>query len=92
MFRELSESCPVGIFHTDARGQVIYGNPEHKPGHVAKIAAQFGRIAMGAAAGKTSLPPRSCGRCPACGGDHSLVKFSVTPTERTKAGCKPRQR
>lgn len=28
MFRELSESCPVGIFHTDARGQVIYGNPE----------------------------------------------------------------
>lgn len=28
MFRELSESCPVGIFHTDARGQVIYCNPE----------------------------------------------------------------
>ncbi len=28
MFRELSESCPVGIFHTDARGQVVYGNPE----------------------------------------------------------------
>ena len=28
MFRELSDSCPVGIFHTDARGQVIYVNPE----------------------------------------------------------------
>jgi PAS domain S-box-containing protein len=28
MFRELSESCPVGIFHTDAGGEVIYGNPE----------------------------------------------------------------
>jgi PAS domain S-box-containing protein len=28
MFRELSDSCPVGIFHTDARGQVIYANTE----------------------------------------------------------------
>jgi PAS domain S-box-containing protein len=28
MFRELSETCPVGIFHTDARGQVVYVNPE----------------------------------------------------------------
>ena len=28
MFREVSEACPVGIFHTDARGQVIYANPE----------------------------------------------------------------
>jgi PAS domain S-box-containing protein len=28
MFRGLSESCPVGIFHADACGQVIYGNPE----------------------------------------------------------------
>lgn len=35
MFRELSESCPIGIFHTDARGEVIYGNPE--------AAAIFGR-------------------------------------------------
>ena len=28
MFRELSEACPVGIFHTDARAKVIYVNPE----------------------------------------------------------------
>lgn len=28
MFRELSEMAPVGIFHTDARGRVIYLNPE----------------------------------------------------------------
>jgi PAS domain S-box-containing protein len=28
MFRELSESCPVGIFHSDARGRVVYANPE----------------------------------------------------------------
>jgi PAS domain S-box-containing protein len=28
MFRELSEACPVGIFHTDATGKVIYVNPE----------------------------------------------------------------
>jgi PAS domain S-box-containing protein len=26
MFRELSENCPVGIFHTDAQGQCIYTN------------------------------------------------------------------
>jgi PAS domain S-box-containing protein len=35
MFRELSETCPVGIFHTDASGKVIYVNSE-----VARI---FGR-------------------------------------------------
>ena len=28
MFRGLSEGCPVGIFHTDARGQCIYTNPQ----------------------------------------------------------------
>ncbi|HVE54006.1 MAG TPA: ATP-binding protein [Ramlibacter sp.] len=28
MFRRLSETCPLGIFHTDARGRVIYLNPE----------------------------------------------------------------
>ncbi|NNU45117.1 ATP-binding protein [Ramlibacter montanisoli] len=28
MFRELSEACPVGIFHTDASAKVIYVNPE----------------------------------------------------------------
>ncbi|MCG2595804.1 PAS domain-containing protein [Ramlibacter sp. XY19] len=28
MFRELSEACPVGIFHSDAGGQIIYVNPE----------------------------------------------------------------
>lgn len=28
MFRQVSEACPVGIFHADARGKVIYGNPE----------------------------------------------------------------
>jgi PAS domain S-box-containing protein len=28
MFRRLSETCPLGIFHTDARGKVIYLNPE----------------------------------------------------------------
>jgi PAS domain S-box-containing protein len=28
MFRELSESCPVGIFHTDAQGRCIYTNPQ----------------------------------------------------------------
>jgi PAS domain S-box-containing protein len=28
MFRELSESCPVGIFHADANGKAIYVNPE----------------------------------------------------------------
>ena len=28
MFRELSETCPVGIFHTDASAKVIYVNPE----------------------------------------------------------------
>jgi PAS domain S-box-containing protein len=28
MFRELSESCPVGIFHTDAQGHCIYTNPQ----------------------------------------------------------------
>ncbi|RYY68411.1 MAG: PAS domain S-box protein, partial [Comamonadaceae bacterium] len=28
MFRELSEMAPVGIFHTDARGRVIYLNPQ----------------------------------------------------------------
>ena len=28
MFRELSETCPVGIFHSDASGKVIYVNPE----------------------------------------------------------------
>jgi len=28
MFRALSESCPVGIFHTDAQGQCIYTNPQ----------------------------------------------------------------
>nr|WP_236600110.1 PAS domain-containing protein [Ramlibacter alkalitolerans] len=27
LFRELSESCPVGIFHTDAQGHCIYTNP-----------------------------------------------------------------
>ncbi|HEY0823971.1 MAG TPA: PAS domain-containing protein, partial [Ramlibacter sp.] len=27
MFRELSESCPIGIFHTDASAKVIYVNP-----------------------------------------------------------------
>jgi PAS domain S-box-containing protein len=27
MFRELSENCPVGIFHTDAQGSCIYTNP-----------------------------------------------------------------
>jgi PAS domain S-box-containing protein len=30
-------ACPVGIFHTDARGQLIYGNPE--------MARIFGRSA-----------------------------------------------
>ncbi|MBE7367012.1 PAS domain-containing protein [Ramlibacter pallidus] len=28
MFRRLSETCPLGIFHTDAQGKVIYLNPE----------------------------------------------------------------
>ncbi|HZN47014.1 MAG TPA: PAS domain-containing protein, partial [Ramlibacter sp.] len=28
MYRELSETCPVGIFHTDASARVIYVNPE----------------------------------------------------------------
>lgn len=28
MFRELSESCPVGIFHTDVQGRCIYTNPQ----------------------------------------------------------------
>jgi PAS domain S-box-containing protein len=28
MFRELSETCPVGIFHTDAQGRCIYTNPQ----------------------------------------------------------------
>ncbi|HEX2547645.1 MAG TPA: PAS domain S-box protein [Ramlibacter sp.] len=28
MFRELSETCPVGIFHTDAQGKCIYTNPQ----------------------------------------------------------------
>ncbi|MCD6078866.1 MAG: response regulator [Ramlibacter sp.] len=28
MFRELSESCPVGIFHTDVQGKCIYTNPQ----------------------------------------------------------------
>jgi len=28
MFRELSESCPIGIFHTDAQGKCIYTNPQ----------------------------------------------------------------
>ena len=27
MFRGMSETCPVGIFHTDARGKCIYVNP-----------------------------------------------------------------
>jgi PAS domain S-box-containing protein len=27
MFREMSETCPVGIFHTDAQGKCIYVNP-----------------------------------------------------------------
>lgn len=30
MFRELSESCPVGIFHTDAQGKTIYTNREYQ--------------------------------------------------------------
>src|SRR5690606_7405446 len=28
LFRELSETCPIGIFHTDASAKVIYVNPE----------------------------------------------------------------
>ncbi|MDB5859614.1 MAG: hypothetical protein JWQ76_3303 [Ramlibacter sp.] len=28
MFRELSETCPVGIFHADTAGKIIYVNPE----------------------------------------------------------------
>ena len=28
MFRELSEACPVGIFHTDVQGRVVYTNPQ----------------------------------------------------------------
>jgi PAS domain S-box-containing protein len=28
LFRELSETCPVGIFHTDAQGHGIYANPQ----------------------------------------------------------------
>jgi PAS domain S-box-containing protein len=28
MFHALSESCPVGIFHTDAQGKCIYTNPQ----------------------------------------------------------------
>lgn len=28
MFRGLSETCPVGIFHTDAQGGCIYTNPQ----------------------------------------------------------------
>ncbi|HET8746650.1 MAG TPA: PAS domain-containing protein [Ramlibacter sp.] len=28
MFRELSECCPVGIFHTDAQGRCVYTNPQ----------------------------------------------------------------
>jgi PAS domain S-box-containing protein len=28
LFRGLSEACPVGIFHTDARGKCIYTNPQ----------------------------------------------------------------
>jgi PAS domain S-box-containing protein len=28
MFRELSETCPVGIFHTDVQGKCIYTNPQ----------------------------------------------------------------
>jgi PAS domain-containing protein len=28
MFSELSEACPVGIFHSDAGGQIVYVNPE----------------------------------------------------------------
>jgi PAS domain S-box-containing protein len=28
MFRGLSETCPVGIFHTDAQGHCIYTNPQ----------------------------------------------------------------
>lgn len=28
MYRELSEACPLGIFHSDATGKVIYVNPE----------------------------------------------------------------
>lgn len=28
MFREVSETCPVGIFHTDAQGACIYTNPQ----------------------------------------------------------------
>ena len=27
MFREVSDTCPVGIFHTDAQGRCIYTNP-----------------------------------------------------------------
>lgn len=32
MYRQLSESAPVGIFHSDARGRVIYANP--RTGHI----------------------------------------------------------
>ncbi|RYF71803.1 MAG: PAS domain S-box protein, partial [Comamonadaceae bacterium] len=30
MFRQLSESCPVGIFYTDAHGRTIYTNREYQ--------------------------------------------------------------
>jgi PAS domain S-box-containing protein len=42
MFRELSEACPVGIFHTDAQGACIYTNPQWQEVYGMSLAESLG--------------------------------------------------
>jgi PAS domain S-box-containing protein len=42
MFRELSESCPIGIFHTDVQGKCIYTNPQWQRSFGMSLAESLG--------------------------------------------------
>jgi len=55
--RENPMSHPIDVrLFEKHRAAVIYGNPKHQPGAVAKVAAQFGRIAMERGVGMDTLP------------------------------------
>ena len=55
--KENPMSHPIDVKLYDRhRAAVIYGNPKHKPGPVANVAAKFGRIAMERGVGMDSLP------------------------------------
>ncbi len=42
MYRELSEDCPVGIFHTDPEGRCIYTNPQWQQIYGLSLAESLG--------------------------------------------------